>query len=58
MRKPIDMPDLYKHELHYAEMKVNEPLNRSITVGMIKEKDREYSPPEFIPESFRKFKEE
>lgn len=50
------MSELFQHERQYEELKINERMNRSITVRMIKEKDRDYSPPEFIPESFKRLK--
>ena len=58
LRKPIDMTELFRHEKQYEQYRINERMNRSITVRMIKDKDREYQPPEFIPESFKKLREE
>lgn len=58
LRKPIDMTELFQHEKHYEELRINERLNRSITVRMVNDKDKSYSPPEFIPESFRRLKME
>ena len=53
LRKPMDLSEIEIHEKQYEELRLNGSRNRSITMKMIEEERMSYSPPAFVPSSYR-----
>lgn len=49
----MNLSEIETHEKQYEELRLNESRNRSITIKMIEEERMSYSPPAFVPSSYR-----
>ena len=49
----MDLSEIEIHEQQYDELRVKESRNRSMTLKMIEEERSSYSPPVFVPSSYR-----
>jgi hypothetical protein len=53
-RTPIDHTEINFHEKKYEEMRITEEASRQLNFSrMITEQLKSYSPPQYVPNSFR-----